>query len=82
MLDVIVEHKRKELDALEPVDTRTLTPCARSLLDALRLPGLSLIAEVKRKAPSAGTLAESLDPVALSRSYVEGGARAISSTLR
>ena len=48
-----------------------------SFADALRLPGLSLIAEVKRKSPSEGDIAE-LDAAQVARSYAAGGARAIS----
>jgi len=44
---------------------------------ALALPGLSLIAEVKRKSPSQGDIAP-LDAPAVARSYEQGGARAIS----
>ncbi len=44
---------------------------------ALRKPGLSLIAEIKRKSPSAGRIAD-LDPRATAEAYARGGARAIS----
>jgi len=44
---------------------------------ALAAPGLSVIAEIKRKSPSAGFLAE-LDPAATARAYAEAGARAVS----
>jgi indole-3-glycerol phosphate synthase len=39
---------------------------------------LALIAEVKRRSPSQGSISESLDPVAHARSYAEAGASAIS----
>jgi indole-3-glycerol phosphate synthase len=42
------------------------------------LPPLSLIAEVKRRSPSKGTLAEGVDPPAQARAYEEAGASAIS----
>jgi len=48
-----------------------------SLADALRAPGLGVIAEVKRASPSRGVLADH-DPVDLARSYAEAGAAAIS----
>ncbi len=44
---------------------------------ALRQPGLSLIAEVKRASPSQGAIAP-LDPLDAARAYEAGGARAIS----
>jgi indole-3-glycerol phosphate synthase len=45
---------------------------------ALRRPGLSLIAEVKRASPSRGPLSDIADPAALARSYAAGGATCIS----
>lgn len=50
----------------------------RHLTDALRSPGLSVIAEIKRRSPSAGSIAPDLDPEVLGRAYVAGGASAIS----
>jgi indole-3-glycerol phosphate synthase len=40
--------------------------------------GLAVIAEVKRRSPSAGDIDAALDPVAQARSYAAGGAAAIS----
>jgi indole-3-glycerol phosphate synthase len=45
---------------------------------ALKRPGVSLIAECKKASPSKGLLVHKYDPVALSESYVAGGASAIS----
>lgn len=39
---------------------------------------LSVIAEVKKASPSAGTIAEDFDPVAIAQSYAEAGADALS----
>ncbi len=50
----------------------------RSLRDALTAPGVRVIAECKRRSPSAGWLRQPFDPVALARAYQEGGAAAIS----
>ena len=45
---------------------------------ALRAPGVAVIAEVKRRSPSKGALAEIPSPAELARQYQAGGARAIS----
>ena len=46
--------------------------------DALAGPGLSAIAEIKRRSPSAGDLRPDADPVQLSRQLETAGAAAIS----
>lgn len=45
---------------------------------ALVGPSVGLVAEVKRRSPSAGPINENLDPVTLARAYAAGGAAAIS----
>ena len=47
-------------------------------MPSFRAPGLSVIAEVKRKSPSKGELATIPDPAKLARQYAAGGAEAIS----
>ena len=49
-----------------------------SLRTALRQPGVSLLAEVKRRSPTKGAIAEGLDAVAQARAYAEGGAAGVS----
>ncbi len=51
---------------------------ARDALAAFRAPGVGVIAEVKRRSPSAGVLASIADPALLAAEYQSGGARMIS----
>ena len=53
-------------------------PPPRPIAEALAAPGLHLIAEVKRRSPSAGEIVPADDAVARARAYAAGGASAIS----
>ena len=54
-------------------------PDPRPIVERLARPGLHLIAEVKRRSPSAGAIAgPGDDPIARARAYEHGGASAIS----
>ena len=55
-----------------------LAPPPRDLAAAVRAPGVSLIAEIKRASPSRGLLCPDLDPEVLARTYEAFGASAIS----
>jgi indole-3-glycerol phosphate synthase len=62
-------------------DVQAAAADARPALDALaalRAPGVGVIAEVKRRSPSKGALAEITDPASLAVQYAAGGARVIS----
>lgn len=50
----------------------------RSLLATLAAPGVRVIAECKRRSPSAGWLRDGFEPVSLARAYRQGGAAAVS----
>ncbi|HLQ62516.1 MAG TPA: indole-3-glycerol phosphate synthase TrpC [Candidatus Acidoferrales bacterium] len=53
-------------------------PPPRDFAAALREAGLSVVAEMKARTPSAGVLAEDYRPGRLARAYTEGGAAALS----
>ncbi len=85
MLDEIMRHKRDEVPkraaALPLTTLRALAETAPAPLDfaaALRGPGVSLIAEVKKASPSRGLLCRDFDPARLAQVYAQGGAAAIS----
>ena len=66
---------RTEADLVDAV-ARCRRPTTRCRPSAR--PGLSVIAEVKRRSPSKGELADIPDPAALAAAYAAGGADAIS----
>ena len=51
---------------------------ARDFAGALAAPGMSVIAEIKRRSPSKGPLHPGLDPAVLAKEYANGGADALS----
>jgi indole-3-glycerol phosphate synthase len=73
-----VERARRRRSGAELERLATERPSARSLADALRGQGVSVIAEVKRGSPSAGALDAGIDAPARARLYEERGAQAIS----
>ncbi len=83
ILDKIVKTKIKEvqilkekekLDFINPI----VTLKTHSFKKVLSQEGLSMIAEVKRRSPSAGVIAEHFHPVEIARAYEKCNARAIS----
>jgi indole-3-glycerol phosphate synthase len=70
---------RQELIPLERMkELAAAAPPAKDGLAALLAPGVGVIAEVKRRSPSRGSLASIGDPAALAAEYQAGGARVIS----
>lgn len=73
-----VERRRREVPAEEL--ERQIAPSEdhRPFNEALTRPGLSLVAEFKRRSPSAGEIREGASVEEIVRAYEEGGAAALS----
>ena len=80
--DIVAAHRRRAAadprtldELLEVVDHDV---AVRGFRDALTAPGLSVIAEIKRRSPSKGALNVDLDPGQVALDYATGGAAALS----
>jgi indole-3-glycerol phosphate synthase len=85
VLDDILAGVRADLverEAATPLsvlkDRAARTPAPLDVTAILRAPGVSVIAEVKRRSPSRGELAAIPDPARLAREYAAGGAACVS----
>lgn len=87
ILDEIVRNTRAELDARKKTlpfaelrkKTEALGPKKPRFLEALRAnKNFAVIAEIKRRSPSKGTLREDFDAPAIAREYEAAGAAALS----
>ena len=82
LADIVAGHReaaardQRDLDALLEAAAAAAPP--RPFRAALAAPGLSVIAEIKRRSPSRGDLAPGLDPALVAKSYEAGGAAALS----
>lgn len=75
-LDVAAARRERSLSVLEAA-LPTASP-TRGFRAALARPGLQVIAEIKRRSPSMGTLNADADPADMARRYQAGGAAALS----
>jgi len=73
-----LERRQAEVPEAELRSRLLDLPPARDPMPVFRQPGSSVIAEVKRRSPSKGDLADIADPAALATAYERGGAAAIS----
>lgn len=85
ILDEIISHKRFEVgkfrhDTLfgEIRDAAMACPDPLPFADALRAAPIGLIAEVKRRSPSAGVIRDPFDPPEIAQAYENAGAQAVS----
>ena len=77
-LHEVLEVKRTEIARLREDPPHPSALPGVGFGAALRGPGLSVIAEIKRRSPSKGELSPHLDAARIAREYAEGGAHAIS----
>ena len=78
ILQEIIRHKRAEIAELPEIDTNKLCRSDRDFGAALRGRIRAVIAELKPRSPSAGTLCNDYRPAEIARGYESAGASAIS----
>jgi indole-3-glycerol phosphate synthase len=77
-LETVVEKLPHVGTGCTTCDGKPARQATPDFIDALKAAPIGLIAEVKRKSPSAGPIREPFDPAAIARAYEASGAQAIS----
>ena len=85
VLKEIIDYKRQELEhlrrrvSLKDVRRKAAdAEASRGFLEALKAPGIQIIAEVKKASPSAGVIRSDFDPLKIARIYEDSGAVCLS----
>ena len=85
ILDTIVSYKKKEIEKLKSRVSVSLNNQypeynnrKNNFTVSMKKPGISIIAEIKRKSPSAGNFKKNFDPVKIAIEYEKNGADGIS----
>lgn len=81
ILDKIIERKKQEVILLKKNKFSKVNNSSpkRQFIKALKkAPSLAIISEIKKASPSKGVISLNFDPVKTAKSYVKGGAHAIS----
>jgi indole-3-glycerol phosphate synthase len=74
--DLAVREAALPFDQVKELSAKAAPPL--DVIAALYAPGVGVIAEVKRRSPSKGELADIPEPAALAKDYADAGARVIS----
>ena len=77
-LQKVLEAKRREIERLREDPPAPGRGAMRGFARAISVPGLSVIAEIKRASPSKGVLVPGLDVPKTAKAYAAGGAAAVS----
>ncbi|MBN1458707.1 MAG: indole-3-glycerol phosphate synthase TrpC [Armatimonadetes bacterium] len=82
ILDTILEQKNRDVEFLraqyEDWAPPASPPVRRDFREALLQPGISLIAEFKRRSPSRGEIRPGAQPIGVAQTYLGAGAAALS----
>ena len=84
ILEKIIKHKKEEVrerskvTPIERIKGSQRLYAIRDFKSALTLEGVSIIAEIKRRSPSAGDIMADADQAAVAKAYEQNGAAAIS----